>query len=69
MRSSPGENGLLYEPDSDGDLVAAIHRFLDDEALRDTFSQAARDAAEERDWEAATNTLRGYYKEALDEPL
>jgi glycosyltransferase involved in cell wall biosynthesis len=66
---SEGENGLLYEPDSDGDLVAAIHRVLDDEALRETFSQAARDAAEERHWEAATNTLRDYYEEALDEPL
>jgi glycosyltransferase involved in cell wall biosynthesis len=63
---SEGENGLLYEPDSDGDLVAAVHRVLQDEALRGTFSQAARVAAEERDWEAATATLRGYYEEALD---
>jgi glycosyltransferase involved in cell wall biosynthesis len=66
---SEGENGLLYEPELDGALAAAIHRVLDDEALRETFSQAARDAAEERDWEGATNTLRGYYEEALDEPL
>ena len=63
---SEGENGLLYEPDSDRDLVAAVHRVLEDEALRGTFSQAARVAAEERDWEAATATLRGYYEEALD---
>lgn len=63
---SEGENGLLYEPDSDGDLVAAVHRVLEDEALRGTFSQAARVAAEERDWKAATATLRGYYEEALD---
>ena len=63
---SEGENGLLYEPDSDGDLIATVHRVLEDEALRGTFSQAARVPAEERDWEAATATLRGYYEEALD---
>lgn len=63
---SEGENGLLYEPDSDGGLAAAVHRVLEDEALRRTFSQAARVAAEKRDWEAATATLRGYYEEALD---
>ena len=30
------------------------------------FQMEARVPAEERDWEAATATLRGYYEEALD---
>jgi glycosyltransferase involved in cell wall biosynthesis len=60
-----GQNGLLYEPGSDRDLVAAVRRILEDDALRSTLSRGARAAAEERGWEASTATLRGYYEEAL----
>jgi glycosyltransferase involved in cell wall biosynthesis len=63
---SEGENGLLYEPGSDEELVAAVRRLLDDDSMRRTFGVRARIAAEERDWKASTATLRGYYEEALD---
>jgi glycosyltransferase involved in cell wall biosynthesis len=62
---SEGENGILYEPDSERDLAATVRHIIEDETLRTSFSQAARVAAEKRDWEAATITLREYYEEAL----
>jgi glycosyltransferase involved in cell wall biosynthesis len=62
---SEGENGLLYEPHSDGELVAAVRHMLEDDALRDAFGRGARVAAEERRWEASTAALRLYYEEAL----
>ena len=60
------ENGLLYEPGSDEELVAAVRRLLDDDSMRRSFGVRARTAAEERNWKASTATLRGYYEEALD---
>jgi glycosyltransferase involved in cell wall biosynthesis len=62
---SEGENGLLYEPGSDKELVAAARRILKDDALRGTLSWQARIAAEKRGWKASTATLRGYYEEVL----
>lgn len=59
-----GRSGLLYEPGSDASLVAATSRVLEDEELRASLSRGARAAAEERGWERATRTLRGYYEEA-----
>lgn len=57
-------SGLLYKADSAPALVAATQRLLADEALRKSLGRGARAAAEERGWEAATRTLRGYYREA-----
>lgn len=62
---SEEETGLLYEPGSEGELVATVRRILDDDALRQSMSRGARAAAEERGWEASTAALRSYYKEAL----
>ena len=63
---SEGVNGLLYEPGSDEELVAAVRRLLGDDTMRRFFGVRARAAAEERDWKASTATLRSYYEEALD---
>ena len=63
---SEGDNGLLYEPASDVELVAAVRRILEDEALRVSLSRGARAAANERAWEASTAALRGYYEEAMN---
>jgi glycosyltransferase involved in cell wall biosynthesis len=63
---SEDENGLLYEPGSDKDLVATVRRILDDNALRRSLGHGARAAAEKWGWEASTATLRGYYEEALE---
>ena len=61
-----GVNGLLYEPGSDEELVAAVRCLHGDDAMRRSFGLRARAAAEERDWKASTATLRSYYEEALD---
>ena len=63
---SEGENGLLYEPGSEGGLVAAVRRILEDGALRASLSQKARVAVAGLAWEASTATLRSYYEEALN---
>jgi glycosyltransferase involved in cell wall biosynthesis len=61
-----GENGLLYEPGSDGELVATIRRTLGDGALRAALGRRARASAEKLGWEASTAALRGYYEEILN---
>ena len=63
---SEGDNGLLYEPGSDVELVTAVRRILEDKALRVSLSRGARAAANERAWEASTAALRGYYEEAMN---
>lgn len=62
---SEGETGLLYEPGSASEFVAAVRRILDDDKLRASLSRNARDTVAERTWEASTATLRGYYEEIL----
>lgn len=61
-----GRAGLLYEPDSLDSLVGAVRKMFSDEARRLTLSRGARAAAEERDWEHSTRTLRGYYSEVAN---
>jgi glycosyltransferase involved in cell wall biosynthesis len=63
---SEGRNGLLYEPGSDAALVSAVEEIFSDEGSRREMSLNARAAAEERSWEEATQTLRGYYEQARD---
>ena len=62
---SEGENGLFYEANSREALVAAVRRLCSDDAFREALARGARAAAEERNWEASTRVLRGYYKQAL----
>ncbi len=59
-----GRSGLLYEAGSSEALVSVMERIVADEALREALGRGARAAAENRGWEAATRTLRGYYHEA-----
>ncbi len=61
-----GENGLLYEPGSDGELVATIRHILGDGALYAALGRGARASAEKLGWEASTAALRGYYEEILN---
>lgn len=58
------ETGLLYEPGSSEELVAAVRRIHEDEELRHNMGRRARAAAEERSWESSTRTLRSYYEQA-----
>ena len=62
-----GETGLLYDPDSDASLVAAVRKIVSDDGLRARMGRNARAAAERRDWRSSTQTLRGYYEQALGE--
>lgn len=62
-----GETGLLYDPDSDAALVAAVRKIVSDDGLRARMGRNARAAAERRDWGSATRTLRGYYEQAMGE--
>jgi glycosyltransferase involved in cell wall biosynthesis len=62
---SEGENGLFYEANSREALVAAVRRLCSDDAFREALARRARAAAEERNWEASTRVLRGYYEQAL----
>ena len=41
-----GENGLLFEPDAPGELVAALRRLAADPALRLRMAEAARASAQ-----------------------
>lgn len=59
-----GETGLLYEPRSDEDFVAAVRRLNDNEGLRAEMGARARAVAEGRSWETSTGALRGYYEQA-----
>ena len=59
-----GKTGLLYEPDSEEDLVSCVSRLSDDEGLRRKMGIKARAVAEERNWERSTRALRGYYEQA-----
>jgi glycosyltransferase involved in cell wall biosynthesis len=62
---SDGETGLLYDPDCDASLVAAVRKLASDAGLRARMGRAARADAERRDWGSSTRTLRGYYERAL----
>ena len=61
-----GRTGILYEAGSEDALVAAVRKLTSDSGLREQYSRAARAAAEQRGWDNATGTLRGYYETVLD---
>ena len=59
-----GASGLLYEPDSEEELVSCVQRLSEDDGLRKEMGVKARAVAEERSWESSTQALRGYYEQA-----
>jgi glycosyltransferase involved in cell wall biosynthesis len=59
-----GESGVIYDPNRKGALVESVRQVLEDGEWRESLSRGARAAAEERSWENATATLRGYYEQA-----
>ncbi|MGI9049238.1 MAG: glycosyltransferase family 4 protein [Rubrobacteraceae bacterium] len=60
-----GRTGILYDPGSEDSLVSAVRKLTSDFELHERFSLAARASAEQRGWDNATRTLRGYYETAL----
>ncbi|MEB3266152.1 MAG: glycosyltransferase family 1 protein [Cyanobacteriota bacterium] len=63
-----GDNGCLYDPDQSHSLEAAVARLLGDASQRQHLRQAARLEAERWGWAAATEQLRGYYRQVLGRP-
>ncbi len=70
---SDGENGCLYDPDGiqDGSisLINATRRLLGNDLDRQNMRKSARSEAERWGWRGATDQLRRYYKQVLENPL
>jgi glycosyltransferase involved in cell wall biosynthesis len=66
-----GENGCLYEPEGpDGgaaSLTAAVQRLLGDPAEREQLRRHARSEAERWGWAGATQQLRGFYRQVIND--
>ncbi|WP_119067704.1 glycosyltransferase family 4 protein [Rubrobacter indicoceani] len=60
-----GVDGLLYEAGNPRSLVESVRRMFEEDGLRERLARGARDSAENRSWTASTETVRGYYGEAL----
>ena len=65
---SDGENGCLYDPDQPSSLIQAVERLLGDATRRAELRVAARQEAERWGWSGATEQLRRYYRQVLDQP-
>ena len=67
-----GVNGCLYEPDGAdggaGSLIAATQRLLGNASERQALRTSARQEAERWGWAGATEQLRGYYRQVLNQP-
>ena len=70
---SDGINGCLYEPDGpDGgaaSLIAATRKLLGNDIERQGLRTAARSEAERWGWAGATEQLRGYYRQVLQNEI
>ncbi len=68
-----GKNGCLYNPDETDEgsrsLINATKKLLGNDLERQTMRKAAREEAELWGWAAATEQLRGYYRQVLEESL
>ncbi|MCS5697585.1 glycosyltransferase family 1 protein [Cyanobium sp. FGCU-52] len=60
-----GVNGFLYDPDQEGSLTTAVANLLGEAETRRALRLAAREEAERWGWAAATEQLRGYYRQVL----
>ena len=67
-----GVNGCLYEPGGEdggaASLIEATKRLLGNDVERQALRKAARNEAERWGWAGATEQLRGYYRQVLDQP-
>jgi glycosyltransferase involved in cell wall biosynthesis len=61
----PGQNGFLFEPGNPRDLAGSLMALLQDEGLRVSLSQRAREFALERSWSSVLDRLFRDYSEAL----
>jgi phosphatidylinositol alpha 1,6-mannosyltransferase len=61
----PGVTGLLYDPEDDAGLRAAVTRLAADAALRQQLGTAARRSVEPRSWTTLGEELVRYYRHAM----
>lgn len=61
-----GVDGFLVPPHDSDAIVDRVRRLLRDDDLRARMGQAARAESERYSWRAATETLVGFYQEAID---
>jgi glycosyltransferase involved in cell wall biosynthesis len=61
----PGEDGLLFDPERPRELVARVCELLGDDPRRRFLARAARKAAEQASWAAATRGLVDAYRRAI----
>ncbi len=59
------ETGLLFDPDTDGDLERALGTLVEDEGLRGRMARAARLHAQQWNWTASASGLREHYAAVL----
>lgn len=59
----PGENGILTAPGDAGEMAMAMHRMLEDDALRARLAAGARRSALSRSWQAVFEDLFASYHE------
>ena len=66
-----GENGCLFNPDGKNDgsesLIKATQRLLKNDLEHQTMRKAAREEAERWGWASATEQLRRYYRDVLEQ--
>jgi glycosyltransferase involved in cell wall biosynthesis len=60
-----GQNGCLFSPGEDSDLVAVVRHLLEDGPFRQHIKQESRREAVRWSWEAATASLREQYWNVL----
>ena len=68
MLSQSGKNGLDWPCRLNICWIKASQRLLGDAAERQSLRSAARSEAERWGWAGATEQLRGYYRQVLDQP-
>ncbi|GAA2589244.1 glycosyltransferase family 1 protein [Actinomadura fulvescens] len=62
----PGSNGLLYAPDDDAEMRAAVNTLVADLPLRRRMSARAVESVEGRGWAAVCDELIEHYRELTD---
>ena len=68
---SDGKNGCLFDPDGVNEgsesLIKATEKILTNDLEHQSMRKAAREEAERWNWASATNQLRGYYQQVIQQ--
>ncbi len=67
MRDLVGEDALRFDPFDESDLTLALHRLLDDSALRHTLARQGHARAATFTWERSAREMLTLYRKVLSE--